>query len=307
MRTTSTALLALALASASVTGLASSATADPAPQGLSAIALVGDDKLVRVDLAEGGKTRGGPRVTGLTGDDTGLVGIDFRPQDGKLYGVGNAGGIYTLASDGVATKVSQLGVALVGESFGVDFNPAADRLRVISDTGQNLRHNVNAGGITIADGSLVYGPSATTAGNGTTGGTSTGGTPAVDVTGAAYTNNDADGAPAAAGQPANGNTGTTLYDLDTAKDQLVVQNPPNAGSLVAVGLLGVDTTDVVGFDVYSPLGPDNKAVPGADKAVAVLTVGGASGLYSISLATGAATALGTLDKAVTDLAVVYKQ
>ncbi|MDP3714269.1 MAG: DUF4394 domain-containing protein [Mycobacteriales bacterium] len=300
MRKTSTALLALALAGASVTGLASSATADPAPTGLSAIGLVGDDKLVRIDLAEGGKTRGGPRVTGLTGDDTGLVGIDFRPQDGKLYGVGTGGGIYTLASDGVATKVSQLTVALTGESFGVDFNPAADRLRIISDTGQNLRHNVNAGGITIVDGSLVYGPSTTTAGNGTTGGTNTGGTAAVDVTGAAYTNNDADGAPPAG-------TGTVLYDLDTARDQLVIQSPPNAGALVAVGSLGVDTTDVVGFDIYSPLGTDGKAVSGADQAFAVLEVGGAAGLYAVSLTTGAATALGALDKAVTDLAVVYNQ
>lgn len=283
MRKTSTALLALALAGASVTGLASSATADPAPQGLSAIGLVGDDKLVRIDLAEGGKTRGGPRVSGLTGADTGLVGIDVRPQDGKLYGVGTGGGVYTLASDGVATKVSQLTVALVGESFGVDFNPAADRLRVISDTGQNLRHNVNAGGVTLTDGSLNYG-----------------GAPAVDVTGAAYTNNDADGAPPAG-------TGTTLYDLDTAKDQLVIQNPPNAGALLAVGPLGVDTSDVVGFDIYSPLGADGKAVAGADEAFAVLEVGGAAGLYAVSLTTGAATALGALDKAVTDLAVGYNQ
>ena len=40
--------------------------------------------------------------------------------------------------------------------FGVDFNPAADRLRIISDTGQNLAHNVNAGGVTAANGTLTY-------------------------------------------------------------------------------------------------------------------------------------------------------
>src|SRR5688500_1314170 len=34
------------------------------------------------------------RITGLSGD-TAVVGIDFRVQDGKLYAVGNQGGIYT--------------------------------------------------------------------------------------------------------------------------------------------------------------------------------------------------------------------
>jgi hypothetical protein len=34
--------------------------------------------------------------------------------------------------------VSQLTVGLMGNAFGVDFNPAANRLRVVSDLGQNL-------------------------------------------------------------------------------------------------------------------------------------------------------------------------
>ncbi|MEV7525927.1 DUF4394 domain-containing protein [Streptomyces sp. NPDC091371] len=91
-------------------------------------------------------------VTGLAGD-TQLVGIDYRLQNGLLYGVGNAGGIYTLdTGNAVATKVSQLSIALHGAAFGVDFNPAADRLRIISDIGQNLRHNVNVPtGATLAD------------------------------------------------------------------------------------------------------------------------------------------------------------
>ena len=82
----------------------------------------------------------------LQSPDTALVGIDFRVQDGLLYGVGNGGGIYTIdTSSAVATLVSQLsmGVVLDGAFFGVDFNPAADRLRIISDNGQNLAHNVN--------------------------------------------------------------------------------------------------------------------------------------------------------------------
>ncbi|WP_404349449.1 DUF4394 domain-containing protein [Phycicoccus jejuensis] len=74
-----------------------------------------------------------------------------------------------------ATLVNRLTVALEGKHFGVDFNPAADRLRVISDTGQNLRHDVNPGGTTIADTPLNV--------TGATG-------PSTGVTAAAYTNPD---------------------------------------------------------------------------------------------------------------------
>src|SRR5262245_23552346 len=55
------------------------------------------------------------RVYGLQSADTALVGIDFRVQDGQLYGVGNGGGIYTIDRyTAVATLVSQLTVGLEG-------------------------------------------------------------------------------------------------------------------------------------------------------------------------------------------------
>ncbi|MBK6044681.1 DUF4394 domain-containing protein [Streptomyces sp. MBT55] len=67
------------------------------------------------------------KVSGLK-KDTKLVGIDFRVQNTKLYGVGDKGGIYTLDTrNAKAAKVSQLTVALTGTYFGVDFNPAANR------------------------------------------------------------------------------------------------------------------------------------------------------------------------------------
>lgn len=115
-------------------------------------------------------------VTGLVTGDT-LVGSDFRVQDGLLCGVSRTGRVYRLdTATGAGTKVSQLTVALEGASFGVDLNPAADRLRVVSDSGQNLRHNIAAGGVTIVDGALNY----------------TAGTTAAGLAGAAYTNNDLD-------------------------------------------------------------------------------------------------------------------
>ena len=62
--------------------------------------------------------------------------------------------MYTIDADtAVATLVSRINQPLQGTSFGVDFNPTVDRLRIISDTGQNLRTNV-ADGSTNVDGTL---------------------------------------------------------------------------------------------------------------------------------------------------------
>jgi hypothetical protein len=79
----------------------------------------------------------------------------------QLYGVGDAGGVYTVNDRNArATKVGQLSVGLQGTNFGVDVNPAADALRVISDTGQSLRFSFAAGTTTV-DGTLTYPPATT--------------------------------------------------------------------------------------------------------------------------------------------------
>jgi Domain of unknown function (DUF4394) len=217
-------------------------------------------------------------VYDLRSPDTALVGIDFRVQDGQLYGVGNGGGIYTIdPSTAQATWVSQLSVSLDGTLFGVDFNPAADRLRIISDTGQNLRHNVNAGGTTLVDGVLNY----------------MAGTPATGLTGAAYTNNDLDS-----------NTGTTLFDIDTSLNQVVIQSPPNAGSLVATGLLTVDSDTPVGFDIHADL-QDGAAV--TNRGFASLVVSGMNGFYRVNMLTGQAILIDTFSDAVIDIAILLNQ
>ena len=98
-------------------------------------------------------------ITVLTAGDTTSVGIDYRVQDRRLYGVGNAGGIYLLdVSNAIATHVNRLSVALSSASFGIDFKPSADRLRIVINNGQNLRHDVNAGGLTATDDPLDYPP-----------------------------------------------------------------------------------------------------------------------------------------------------
>ena len=218
-------------------------------------------------------------ITGLSGD-TALVGIDFRVQNGLLYGVGNKGGIYTIKTppatqDVVVTKVSQLQYALTGSQFGVDFNPAADRLRVISDNGQNLRHNLGDN-TTIQDVNLTTPPV-----EGTTKG----------VTAAAYTNNDLNGA-----------TATTLFDINTNSDQVVIQSPANNGTLAPTGSLGLDAQLKAGMDIYSTLS-GGRTVDNA--AFASLTPYGATNpsLYSVNVFTGEAAVIKQFPLNITDLAI----
>ena len=225
-------------------------------------------------------------ISGLTGD-TRLVGIDYRPatgnngSNGVLYGLGDQGGVYTVDDDTAqATKVSQLNVALEGQSFGVDFNPTVDRLRIISDTGQNLRANVDTGA-TLEDASLTYpGPPVV---------------PGTGVTGAAYTNNDADP-----------NTATTLFDLDSTLDQTVIQSPANSGQLAATGKLGVNTNATIGSDIYSKV---RNGTTVQVSAFASLTVDRRSAFYRINLLQGRATSEGTFSSKnqVTGIAIPLNQ
>jgi hypothetical protein len=90
-------------------------------------------------------------VTRGRGFEDALIGIDYRVHDDTFYGVGTLGGIYTLnTKTGAATLVSAMTTPPEGEYFGVDFDPAyAGNLRVISDTGQNLEHNLDTDTTTV--------------------------------------------------------------------------------------------------------------------------------------------------------------
>jgi hypothetical protein len=259
------ALLA-APASAMAGGPMTPRTAPPAcgaspGKALQVVGLTTDNRLICFREGAPRDARAIGAVAGLT-TDTALVGIDVRPATGELYGLGNAGGVYTLSTtDASATLRSRLNVALSGLSFGVDFNPTVDRLRIVSDTGQNLRTDVTTGATTV-DSSLTITPP----------------TGATGIAGAAYTNNDADP-----------NTATTLFDIDSALDQVAAQAPPNSGQLNPTGKLGVDTTPAVGADIYTTV-RNGSAVRNA--AYASLTSGGTSAFYAVNLLTGKATSQG---------------
>lgn len=219
--------------------------------------------------------------------DTKLVGMDYRVQDGKLYAVGNMGGVYTIDTiNATANLVNRLTVALEGTLFGVDFNPAADRLRIVSNTGQNLRHNVNMGGTTIADSTLNNVGAVPQPVN-----------PLTGIVSGAYTNNDLQSA-----------TGTTLLVISGSSNTVALQSPANSGIIATTGSLGVKTSGPVGFDIYNTL---RNGVATSNRALASATVEGSSSavLFSVDLLTGAATKASSFAKGVNvvDIAIPLNQ
>ncbi|WP_405542119.1 DUF4394 domain-containing protein [Streptomyces phaeochromogenes] len=273
--------MAAAVAAASAMAalvVATPGTSHAAPPRLLAFGISADGTLMAAfNTDDPGTLNWFKRIDGLVGD-TAVVGLDFRVQNGLLYLVGNKGGIYTVqippaVPNPLVTKVSQLSVPLQGTNFGVDFNPAADRLRIISDTGQNLAHN-------LANSSTATNTPLTTDGATTHG-----------VTGAAYTNNDLNSA-----------TATTLFDINTTSDQVVIQSPPANGLLVPTGSLGFDAGVNAGFDIFSDLSA-GKTI--SNTAFATLTPASASTstFYTVDVLTGATTSVDQFPIAITDVAV----
>ena len=200
------------------------------------------------------------RVTGLGANET-LQAFDYRPATGGLYALSDAGQLYVIeAATGVAAKVGPINpIPANATSFGFDFNPTVDRIRITTNGDQNYRMNPDNASV-IIDGALAYAAGDPNAGTNPS------------VVGSAYTNSFA------------GALVTVLYDIDSNTDALVIQNPPNNGTLNTVGSLGVNTSEVVGFDISQATGVF----------YAVLTVSNSRNLYTINQLSGAATLVGTI-------------
>jgi hypothetical protein len=260
--------------------------------GIPVVALTADGlNLVRFSTATPGTTT----TVGITNIAAGerLIGIDFRPATGQLYGFGvnsaaDTGTVYFI--DPQTGGATAIGAAIGGmgdlpdpatAGYGFDFNPAVDRIRITTDTGLNFRLNPNNGTLSGSDTPINGG--------------------ATGVSAAAYTNSyhqqlGVVGAP------------TVLYTLDPASDTLFIQSNPNggvetAGHAVTLGGSPLDFTSVSGFDIPASVLTTalNTAVP-FGVGFAALTVGGVTGLYRIDLVTGEATSLGSIGAGATALA-----
>lgn len=247
------------------------------------LAVTDSNQLIRFNAGQPRKLLGQLPVTGLQTGEV-VVGIDFRLSKGVLYALGNLGGqgrLYTLdTTTGRATPAGgPLAAQLEGDEFGFDFNPTVDRIRVVSNTGQNLRLHPDTGAVVDGDPAraglqldtrLAFVASDRHAGQ----------KPAVMA--AAYTYNKTN------------ETITTNYAIDGQRDLLLIQGSregavpvvsPNTGLMTTVGPLGVGPSARVSFDIADSTG--------AGFAALTQTRGG-SRFYLVNLDNGSATFLGTI-------------
>lgn len=256
-----------------VTALAAcSSDSDPSPFGpapdadLNVFGVRGDAELVRFSAADPSMLETVGTVSALSTGES-IVGIDFRPTGpttGDLHAVTSTGRSLILDPEtAMATVIQPIagdGTALTGNRIGVDFNPAANALRIIGDDGKNLRVPTAAltnpapamAVNTLVDGVMGY---------------------RQGLTAAAYTN------------PNPGAEGTTLFVVDTENNRLYTQDANN-GPLTLVGPLGIDATAANGYDIVQ--------VGDTNEHYALLTVGTTTSFYSLDPATGAATAIAEL-------------
>ncbi|SMB84674.1 conserved hypothetical protein [Hymenobacter roseosalivarius DSM 11622] len=195
-------------------------------------------------------------ITGLQSGER-ILAVDFRPATGQLYGVSSGSRLYVINQNTGAARAVGAGAftpALGGNLVGFDFNPTVDRIRLVTSTGQNLRLNPETGTVAATDGAI----------NGAAGAT---------LTGVAYTNNTTQA------------SSTALYAINTQNQQLYLVNPPNEGTVVAVGSLNLPVAGDGGFDIDAKTGT----------ALGLYTIQGKPTLFSVNLATGAARSLAQYD------------
>ena len=224
------------------------------------------NNLLTFDSATPG-TASSVAITGLQAGES-VLGIDLRPANGQLYALGSTSRLYTInPATGAATQVGSgpFSPALVGTSFGFDFNPVVDRIRVVSDADQNFRLNPDTGAVVATDTNLAY----------ATGDPNFGTNP--NVVASAYTSNFA------------GSTVTTLFGIDSNLDIALIQGSPdgtpispNTGQLFTAlplftaGPVPVNTSDAVGFDFSGP--------PTVGYVSLTPVTGAASSLYTVGAA-----------------------
>lgn len=227
----------------------------------------GGASLLRFDTAN---PNSATRVGFFGGADSFLDSIDFRPATGQLYGYRDATDTYftvDLATGALTAAGTGAGAPTNTFLLGMDFNPTIDRLRVVTDSTQNIVFNPVAG--TAAPFTpLFYAAGDVNAGL----------TPRVIEN--AYTNNIV-------------GLGTTQqYVLDYDLNVLATL-ANNAGTLNTIGnvtLNGVvfDFNEYVGFDIFTAPNLANTAYALLSSANTGPT------LYTLDLSSGALTTVGTI-------------
>lgn len=206
-------------------------------------------------------------ITGLGGDS--LIGIDFRPSTGELYGFSSGNRFFKInAATGAATGLGNaLNIIDIVKSF--DFDPVNDNIRVLTNQRKNIRVNPNTGAPIAADSLLNFAA-----------GDPNAGTNPVVVSGA-YTNS----------YP--GASSSTLFNLESSRNVLTIQSPQNTGKLETVGGVGLSLGNIQSFH-----GMDISGQTGIGYVVGQTLVTGTglveNTLYTIDLDTGALSVAGAI-------------
>ena len=203
-----------------------------------------------------------------------LVGIDYRVSKGVLFTLSRSGRVYTINTEsGALAPVggTPIASAMEGAAFGFDFNPAADRIRLVSNTGQNLRLHPDTGALVAVDAPLTFDLGDSQAGQ------------KPQLLAAAYTYNKKD-EKITTNFAIDGRTGTLVRQGSAEGAQPVVS--PNTGRLVTVGALGTGSVQDASMDIADTSG----AAFAALRSVAQ----GPTRLYLVNLESGKADVLGTV-------------
>lgn len=261
--------------------LAACATTDEAvgpPAKEVIVAVTADHKLIRFNAGQPQRIQSSLALKGLQPGEQ-VLGIDFRVARNQLYLLASSGQLYRvkLADASLEPIGAPVGLPASGGQWGVDFNPTVDRIRVVHESGANLRRHPDNGsqvdGNPALDGlqgdaTLMFDATDVNANQ------------PVRLGGAGYTYNKQD------------EKITTNYAIDLARGLLVTQGSkegvlpvvsPNTGKLFTVGPLGIKPQRVQ-FDISDV---NNAAYIAADEA-------GGDAIYRVDLATGKATRVARL-------------
>ncbi|WP_239061635.1 DUF4394 domain-containing protein [Ideonella livida] len=138
--------LALAACVLALAGCAATAPGGVGPAREVALAVTASHQLVAFHAAQPQHLLWRRPLQGLQPGET-VLGLDHRVKNETFYLLGSSGQLYTLDPDtAVLTPLGRpVGAPLTGRHVGFDFNPVADRLRVVSDAGMNLRLHPDTG------------------------------------------------------------------------------------------------------------------------------------------------------------------
>ena len=227
-------------------------------------ALANGVQLDKLSSGYQGGVLGSVTITGLQAGET-ILGIDFRPANKMMYGVGSTSRIYLINPEtGQAQMVGTgpFAPALNSTNVAFDFNPVVDRIRIVTDQDQNLRINPNNGVTAGVDGTI---------------------NPAgASIAAVAYRNSVA------------GATSTVLYDIDPSAGKLYRQDPPNAGTLVEIGSMRLNFTGTKGgFDI----------APNGYEGMGLFPIDGVTSLFSVDLRSGYSRVVARYSKNYTAIAI----